>query len=423
MPRISGSPRLAMLLGALPIAAAWGQSLPPCAPDNAGLTLADGFCALIVADSLGRTRHLTVAQNGDVFVAIGASRTRGGGVTEGGVLVLRDTDGDGVADERNRFGGGAGDDVAFRGDFLYYSTNDAIMRYPWNAGSMEPAGEADTIVSGLPATRSHRSKSLAFGADGGLYVNIGSPSNVCSQREGDPQPDPCPELETRAGIWRFDAHRTGQRQSDGRRYATGLRNTVALASRPHDGRLYGVIHGRDQLGGWDMFDDRYNAENPAEEFVRIEDGDNVGWPYCYYNPETRRKLLAPEFGGDGEQQGRCAEMKDPLIGFPAHWAPNGLLFYTGEQFPASYEGGAFIVFHGSWNRAPLPQAGYKMVFAPFEGDDPSGEWEVFADGFGGAAPSPRGSPHRPVGVAQGPDGSLYVTDDTGGRIYRIVYRE
>ena len=119
-------------------------------PDNAGLTLAEGFCALIVADSVGRTRHLTVAQNGDGVVAIGASRTRGGGVTEGGILVLRDTDGDGVADERNRFGGGAGDDVAFRGNFLYYSTNDAIMRYPWNAGSMEPAGEADTIVSGLP---------------------------------------------------------------------------------------------------------------------------------------------------------------------------------------------------------------------------------------------------------------------------------
>ena len=244
-----------------------------------------------MADNVGRTRHLTVAQNGDVVVAIGASRTRGGGVTEGGILVLRDTDGDGVADERNRFGGGAGDDVAFRGDFLYYSTNDAIMRYPWNAGSMEPAGEADTIVSGLPATRSHRSKSLAFGADGGLYVNIGSPSNVCSQSEGDTQPDPCPELETRAGIWRFDADRTGQKQSDGRRYATGLRNTVALASRPHDGRLYGVIHGRDQLGGWDMFDDQYNAENPWR--WRAKQARWTDWP-----------PVVPEPGGCGCRRGR-----------------------------------------------------------------------------------------------------------------------
>ncbi len=119
-------PRIALLFGALPIAAACGPSLPPCAPDNAGLTLADGFCALIVADSVGRARHITVAPNGDVFVALGASRARGDGATEGGVLVLRDTDGDGVADETNRFGSGSGDDVEFRGDFLYYSTNDAI---------------------------------------------------------------------------------------------------------------------------------------------------------------------------------------------------------------------------------------------------------------------------------------------------------
>ena len=166
-------------------------------------------------------------------------------------------------------------------------------------------------MSGLPATRSHRSKSLAFGADGALYVNIGSPSNVCSQREGDTQPDPCPELETRAGIWRFDADRTGQKQSDGRRYATGLRNTVALASRPHDGGLYGVIHGRDAPGGWDMFDDPYNAENPAEEFVRIADGDDVGWPYCYYDPAQRRKVLAPHFGGGCEQRGRFTPGRRP----------------------------------------------------------------------------------------------------------------
>ncbi len=98
------------------------------------------------------------------------------------------------------------------------------------------------------------------------------------------------------------------------------------------------------------------------------------------------------------------------------------LFYDGDQLPSRYKGGAFVVFHGSWNRAPLPQAGYKVVFAPFEGDDPTGEWETFADGFGGEEPSPRGSQHRPVGIAEGPDGSLYVSDDRGGRIYRIVYR-
>ena len=163
------------------------QGRPVCAPDNAGLTLPPGFCALIVADQVGPARHLTVAPNGDVFVALSRRRQPGGGEGGGGgILVLRDTDGDGAADIQRRFGGGSGDDVEFRGDYLYYSTNDAIMRYPWRAGAMEPSGEADTIVSGLPATRSHRSKSIAFGAGGALFVNIGSPSNVCTESPVNP---------------------------------------------------------------------------------------------------------------------------------------------------------------------------------------------------------------------------------------------
>ncbi|NIM51358.1 MAG: sorbosone dehydrogenase [Gemmatimonadales bacterium] len=402
--------------------AAAQQPVPRCAPDNAGITLPEGFCALVVADGVGRARHLTVAPNGDVFVAIGA--TRG---SAGGVLALRDTTGDGVADVQVRFGSGAGDDVEFRGGYLYYSTNNAVVRYPWRVGSLEPAGPADTIARDLPATRGHRAKSIAFGSGGALYVNVGSPSNACQQQSrtaGSAGKDPCDELETRAGIWRFDADRTDQRQRDGRRFATGLRNTVALAARPQDGKLYGVVHGRDQLSGlWPRyFTDDQSAEKPSEEFVRIEEGDDFGWPYCYHDPERGQKVLAPEYGGDGETLGRCSEKKDPLIGFPAHWAPNGLHFYSGTQFPARYRGGAFIAFHGSWNRAPLPQAGYNIVFAPFDGGEPTGEWDVFADGFAGENVSPRGAAHRPVGVAEGPDGSLYVGDDRNGRIYRVVYR-
>jgi glucose/arabinose dehydrogenase len=395
------------------------SSGPTCASDNAGLTLLPGFCALVVADNLGRARHLTVASNGDVFVAVGRGR---GGEGRSGVVVLRDTSGDGVADVQEHFASGTGDDVEVRGEYLYFSTNDAVMRYPWREGSMQPAGAPDTIVSDLPATRSHRTKTFAFGTDGSLYVNIGSPSNVCGASGAEASPDPCPEVASRAGIWRFDADRSGQTQTDGTRFAQGLRNTVALASRPQDGFLYGVVHGRDRLGGWPFFDDVDNAEKPAEEFVRIEEGDNVGWPYCYYDPEIERKVLAPEYGGDGSRQGRCADMKDPLIGFPAHWAPDGLLFYAGDQLPQRYRGGAFVVFHGSWNRAPEPQAGYKVVFAPFEGGNPTGEWEVFADGFAGDDPSPQSAAHRPVGIAEGPDGSLYVSDDRGGRIYRILFR-
>ncbi len=395
---------------------------PACAPDHAGLTLPEGFCAVIVADRVGPARHLTVARNGDVLVALG--RTRDG---DGGILVLRDTTGDGVADVERRFGSGTGDDVELDGGFLYYSTNDAVMRYRWRPGALEPAGAPDTIVRDLPADRSHRAKSIALGRGNALYVNVGSPSNSCQQQDraaGSPGLDPCPQLDTRAGIWRFTANRRNQRHQDGRRFATGLRNTVALAVRPQDGRLYGAVHGRDQLNqNWgELFTVEASAEKPAEEFLRIEAGDDYGWPYCFYDPEVQRKVLAPEYGGDGAQIGRCADKKDPLIGFPGHWAPNGLLFYTGAQYPARYRGGAFIAFHGSWNRAPLPQGGYNIVFAPFEGDHPTGEWEVFADGFAGATTSPREAAHRPVGLAQGPDGSLYVSDDSGGRIYRIIYR-
>ena len=396
-----------------------------CAADNAGLTLPAGFCAVVVADSVGPARHLTVADNGDVFVAVTGRRTRAGDGTPGHVLVLRDSDGDGTADLRRTFAEGRSSDVRFHNGFLYYSTATDIVRYPWSQGDMEPSGGADTVVRGLPPQRGHWAKSMAFGANGSLHVNIGSLTNSCQVRErqsGVRGHDPCTELEGQAGIWVFDADRLGQVQDDGRRFATGLRNTVALAIRPQDGLLYGVMHGRDQLAqNWaGLFNEEQGAEKPAEEFVRIEEGDNFGWPYCYYDPESGLKVSAPEYGGDGSERGRCTDMKDPLIGFPGHWAPDGLLFYSGDQFPERFRGGAFVAFHGSWNRAPLPQGGYNIVFVPFSGDDPTGEWDVFARGFSTDPPTLAG-PHRPVGLAEGPDGSLYISDDAGGRIYRILY--
>jgi len=380
----------------------------------------------VVADDVGPARHLTVAPNGDVIVAIAAQWSRGGDFVDGGVLVLRDADGDGAADIQQRFGSGTGDDVELRGGSLYFSTNEAVVRYPWPEGSLQPAGPADTIVRGLPATGSHRTKSIAFGPDGALYVNMGSPSNSCQEQDraaGSPGKDPCDELDTRAGIWRFESDLTGQVQADGRRYATGLRNTVALASHPETGVLYGAVHGRDQLAAnWpEYFDDQASAEKPSEELVRIDEGVDLGWPYCYHDPALGRKVLAPEYGGDGSKVGRCEDVAQPLAAFPAHWAPNGMLFYTGSQFPESYRGGAFIAFHGSWNRAPLPQGGYNVVFVSLSGGEPRGPWEVFATGFAAGDPTPGGAAHRPVGLAQGPDGSLYVGDDSGGRIYEIFY--
>lgn len=396
-----------------------GAAGPGCDADNAGLTLPDGFCAQVVAEEVGRARHLVVAPNADLFVAI-----RG---EDGGVLALRDTTGDGRADVRTWFArspvGGTG--IALTPTHLFFGADDAILRFPFRAGELRPTGPPDTIVRDLPAERSHRAKSVELGPEGSLYVNVGSPSNACQVEDrvaASPGMEPCAELETRAGIWRFDANRLGQTQVDGTRFATGLRNVVALEITP-EGALYGVQHGRDQLHqNWsELYDAKRSAENPGEEFVRIERGDDFGWPYCYYDVDLGRKLLTPEYGGDGKKGGRCAKAKNPLQVFPGHWAPDGLLFYRGGQFPARYRGGAFIAFRGSWNRAPLPQGGYRVVFVPFSAGKFSEGYEIFADGFAGPDRSPRGAKHRPVGVAQGPDGSLYVSDDQGGWIYRIRY--
>lgn len=396
-----------------------------CDPDNGGITLPSGFCAIVVADSLGRARHIDVAPNGDVLVALYDQRGSDGSVAPGGVAVLRDLDGDGRADEIHRFGEGGGNEVMLSGEDLYFATDDAVLRFHFPEGATSPAGPPDTIVSALPDESSHRAKSLALGPEGALFVNIGSPSNACqeeSRTAGSPGMDPCPQLDTRAGIWVFDARATGQTQADGRRFATGLRNTVALRTHP-SGALFGVVHGRDQLSAlWgELFTDQESAEKPAEEFVRIEEGDDFGWPYCYFDSESGAKVLAPEYGGNGALTGRCEEAKDPLIGFPAHWAPNDLEFYTGTQFPEAFRGGAFIAFHGSWNRAPEPQGGYNVVFVPFQGDEPTGRWSVFAGDFAGSDVSPRGAQHRPVGLAEGPDGSLFVADSRQGKVWKIVF--
>jgi glucose/arabinose dehydrogenase len=394
-----------------------------CEPDNGGITLPSGFCATVFADDLGRPRHLVVAQNGDVFVAT----TRGRRDTApAGVVALRDSDGDGVADVTKRFSDGGGTGIALHDGYLYFGRDDGVIRYRLADGALEPTGGAENIVVDLPTTGSHRAKPIAISDDGRLFVTVGSLSNACqreSRTPGSPGVDPCSELETRAGIWLFDAARKDQPQADGRGYAKGLRNTVALALNPIDGLVYGVVHGRDQLGRlWpELFTPQQNAELPSEEFVQIEDGDDFGWPYCYHDPELGRLVLAPEYGGDGRRAGRCAQMKEPMAAYPAHWAPNALLIYSGASFPARYQGGAFIAFHGSWNRAPEPQGGYNVVFQPFADGQPAGDYEIFADGFAGEEKSPRGAAHRPTGLAQGPDGELYVADDKGGRIWRVVY--
>jgi len=251
----------------------------------------------IVADQVGGARHAVVLPNGDIIVALQAAT--------GGVLVLRDANGDGVAEEKRKFGSGGYSGIAY-----------------------------------------------------------------------------------------------------------------------FDGYLYAAVHGRDQLHDNfpALFTVEKSAENPGEEFVRVDRGADYGWPYCYYDVDRRALVLAPEYGGDGRRTGQCASKTAPLIAFPGHWAPESVLFYTGGQFPSQYRGGAFISFHGSWNRAPLPHEGFRVVFAPFRFNRPTGSYTTFADGFNPTHQEEGPGVRRPMGLAQGPDGSLYITDDAGGNIWKVTYR-
>jgi glucose/arabinose dehydrogenase len=408
-----------------------------CTAGNGGITLPAGFCAVVVADLTmdgqpARARHMAVTPAGDVFVAINSP---GNNNPSSGVVGLRDTNGDGVADQESRFSGNlGGSGIAWGGDRLYLGANDRVLRFPLASGQLQPTGIAEVVVSGLPSTGDHISKTLVLADEQTLFVNIGSASNSCqvSNRQAQsPGVFPCPELPTRAGVWLFNPNGTGQTQSAGRRYATGLRNMVALAVNPQNDELYGVQHGRDMLfENWpQFFTVEEDAVLPSEEFVRIADGSNNGWPYCYHDAVfENRKVLAPERGGNGQIVSGggvdCATFNQPLANFGGHWAPNGMHFYTGTQFPQRYRNGVFIAFHGGFDRAPLPNEGYNVMFVPMGADgQPSGAAEVFANGFAGSTgPLPANALHRPVGVTEGPDGSLYVSDDRGGRIWRIIHR-
>ena len=407
-----------------------------CPGDNGGLTLPAGFCATVFADSIGHARHIAVAPNGDVYVNTwsGAYYNDEGARREGGfVVALRDTNADGRADRVHGFGGSArgntgGTGIALHGGHLYAEAGDRIVRYPLTPDSLVPAGQGEVIVGGFPTTGSHPQHNFVIDSAGTLYANMGSATNSCQQKDrttGSLGIDPCTELQTRAGIWRFDANKAGQRFSASARYATGIRNAVGLAFGP-GGALYATQHGRDQL--FENWREKYTTEQgqelPAEELLRVTEGQDYGWPYCYYDHRQGKRVTAPEYGGDGRATTRCEDKAAPVATFPAHWAPNDLVFYRGTQFPARYRGGVFVAFHGSWNRAPGPQGGYQVAFLPFEGDRAGTRHETFATGFAGAdstAFDPTRARHRPSGVAVGPDGALYVSDDRVGRIWRITW--
>lgn len=389
-----------------------------CAPGNAGLVLPKGFCATLFADSVAGARHIAVAANGDVFIA-----GRGGRGFARAITALRDTNHDGVADVRAQWGEFRSSEVRLFDGYLYAENGTGVVRYRMAPGQLEPSGPADTIVKDLPAGGNHPLKTFVIDKNGVMYVNVGTATNACQSQDrqkGVPGVDPCAERETRGGIWKFDARKHEQTQAMGEHYAVGIRNSVGMDINPADNTLWVMQHGRDQLNLWPEYTDLASAESPAEELIHVKAGGDYGWPYCYYDVPKRQMLLAPEYGGHDDRQGRCAGVLGPVATFPAHWAPNGLLFYHGGNFPARYHAGVFIAFHGSWNRAPEPQAGYRVVFQPLRGDRPGGGYETFAGGFfeGGKFTAVGG---RPTGLAEGPDGAVYIADDQHGRVWRVEY--
>lgn len=417
---------------------------PPGDPNDGELIIPDGFEAVVVADSVGPARHLVVNENGDIYVKLKRA------YETGGIAALRDTSGDGKADIIKTFSldqtrGNYETGMEIDDGYLYYSTQLYVFRYPLIPGELVPdTTRRDTIVidDHEHGHHEHIGKPLSFDNEGNLFTAYGAPSDACQEQNripGSPGNDPCLILENHAGIWKFRADQFNQVQQEslnidtnpdvaptGIRFASGLRSIVAMDWNPVDKELYIVQHGRDNLHSmWpQLFTAWDNAVLPAEEFARVTDGSNFGWPYCFYDQFREKKVLAPEYGGNGDQVGRCSEFDDPLVGFPGHFAPNDLKFYQGDQFPEYYRNGAFIAFHGSTIRNPYPQAGYFVAFIPYQNGEFSKDWDVFANGFTGIDPvvNTNDSEHRPVGLAVGPDGSLYISDSVDGKVWRVMFK-
>lgn len=395
-----------------------------------GLVLPPGFQAEVVYEGSGPARHLAIRDNGDIYVttqlppfaAYDPKLNRG-------ILALRDRDKDGRVDTVEHFTEILGTGIRFHKGALYVSDQVGVYRFRFKGRELVPSAPRESIVEGFTTELQHADKTFAFDRRGRMYVNVGAPSNSCQEQDRTPSSkglNPCPLLDRFGGIWEFDAARKNQKPEDGVRYATGIRNAVAIDWKRSANSLFVVVHGRDQLDTlWPQyFTAEDNAETVAEEMLLVRKGADFGWPYTYFDFRRGVRMLSPEYGGDGKTPAPPGKYVDPLIAFPAHWAPNDILFYEGRAFPAKYRGGAFIAFHGSWNRAPLPQRGYNVTFVPFNKDKP-GQWEVFADNFTRGEIKdnhPSNAAHRPIGLATDKAGALYVMDSLHGRIWRIKYR-
>ena len=399
--------------------------------NNGGLILPEDFKALVVHEGVGKSRHIAVNDNGDIYVKLRIDFGKNGNVA------LRDQDGDGKADIIQRFGDYPNDgrfatEMKINEGYLYFSSELVVYRQKLDPQVLIPTSKPEVILKDPYPMRWHNAKSLAFDNENNIYVTFSGFTNSCedlARGYDDPMAtvlgrNPCDELDYLGSIWKFDKNILDQKLIDGVKYSTGVRSVVGLTWNNQLDQLFAVNHGRDYLHNhapkyfskWD------NAVLPSEEFIQINEGDDFGWPYTYYDHFKNKRLVAPEYGGDGIIEA-SDNYKDPIYGLPAHWAPNDLLFYTGDMFPDRYKNGAFIAFHGSTNRGPYPQAGYVVGFIPFKDGFPSGNLEIFADGFVNTevVKDVKDAMYRPMGLAQGPDGSLYISESKKGKIWRVLF--
>lgn len=373
-----------------------------------------GFSVQEIATELGSPRHMTVASNGTIY----ANRSK-----DDGFLVLKDSNGDGQLNNQQVIGNERGTEVLIKDNFLYVSSNSTIYRYKLDENEeIIDLTNPELIVSGMADHKRDNAKPFTMDDAANIYVTIGSWNDPCRIAGTGEGMMPCAILDSAGGIWKFNANLLNQSFSDGVRYATGLKNAVALDWNFETNSLFTAVHGRGQFH--DFYPQYYTAEQssflPAETMYELTEGADAGWPQVYYDQFQKKKILTPEYGGDGKMTGR-EDALEPIVAFPAHLGPNDLLFYTGNSFPKKYRNGAFIAFHG---QSPELKKGYFVAFVPFKNGKPNGKWEIFADNFAGVdLVNPTGPiQHRPCGLAIGPDGELYVCDDLGGSIFKISYK-
>ena len=375
-----------------------------------------GFTATAIAEEVGPARHMVVSKTGDIYIKL--SKLKDGK----GIYRLRDTDKDGVIDERTGFGDYPGTGIYIKKGYLYTSSNTAVFRYKLNdKEEVINTEQPERLVYGLVAKGRDESKSIVVDNQENIYVNVAAYNDPCRVPGTGQGIMPCPTLDSAGGIWQFKANVLNQTYAPGTRFATGLKNVVGLDWNPQTNSLFVMQHGRAKFDDFypQYYTPQQSGELPAETMYEVRKGDDAGWPYIYYDHKQKKKIMAPEYGGDGKKTGGEKAL-NPVAAFPAHLGPNGLLFYTGNMFPAKYKNGAFIAFHG---QSPELKKGYMVAFVPFKNGKPSGDWEIFADNFAGIDLAKPTGPvqHRPCGLAQGPDGALYVSDDLNGTIYRIGY--